>query len=41
MCKYRNKKKAMENAIASTHCTHQNFLEEMFMEYEQRFVNLS
>ena len=30
-----------ENAIASAHCTHQNFLEELHMVYRERFVNLS
>ena len=30
-----------ENPIASAHCTHQNFLEELRMVYKQRFLNLS
>ena len=43
MYKYRHKQKTVElpeNAIASAHCTHQNFLEELHMLYKQRFVNL-
>ena len=30
-----------ENAIVSAYCTHQSFLEELYMVYKQRFVNLS